>query len=578
MLSIRTREVHGRPQESEGACGRRYSVLPLTRTGRHWRPAPGDYTSNGRIPFTLRIGVTGHRLLTQPDALVVLIQEALRRLAEDLCGARYEAVALVAVSALAEGADRLVAEQVLEEPNARLEAVLPMPVREYLRDFEAAASKRRFKTLLAEARETWRAPKVASREEAYELASRHVVDVSDAVIALWDGQPGRGRGGTAETVAYARARGVPIAWIRTDENPVLFLQLHRTQRQLIRQGADQLREYNTSAISREVIQSRVKAQYDRLMHALDVDQASGALRASVESAANWLLPHFVRADFLAVRLQRRFRVLSSAMFMMAAVSVAIVAVQDNFLPTENWLVIFEVALLSCLVAIPLLNRRWHLHDRWISYRFLAERFRSAYFLALAGTGDRRQRPATLTFIADASESWIERALAEVTSRRPQLELADIQGTRRFLSRHWLENQVSYHSKLAKRHHRAEERIFRATGALFAVTMIAAILHMLRIGDSAGHASNWPLLFVVLSISIPALGAALHGIGAQRQYRRHADRCHRMSMLLGQLRVELDGANDIRTIQELAAETERIMREENNDWFGAMRFYDMELIT
>jgi hypothetical protein len=29
---------------------------------------------------------------------------------------------------------------------------------------------------------------------------------------------------------------------------------------------------------------------------------------------------------------------------------------------------------------------------------------------------------------------------------------------------------------------------------------------------------------------------------------------------------------------VAAATEQVMREENSDWFGVMRFHDMELIT
>jgi hypothetical protein len=33
------------------------------------------------------------------------------------------------------------------------------------------------------------------------------------LIALWDGQPSRGKGGTAEIVAYARQRGIPVVWI-----------------------------------------------------------------------------------------------------------------------------------------------------------------------------------------------------------------------------------------------------------------------------------------------------------------------------------------------------------------------------
>lgn len=38
------------------------------------------------------------------------------------------------------------------------------------------------------------------------------------------------------------------------------------------------------------------------------------------------------------------------------------------------------------------------------------------------------------------------------------------------------------------------------------------------------------------------------------------------------------AESLEELRKAAAETERIMREENSDWFGVMRFHDMELIT
>jgi hypothetical protein len=39
---------------------------------------------------------------------------------------------------------------------------------------------------------------------------RAVVDRSDVLMAVWDGQPARGLAGTADVGAYARERGVPV--------------------------------------------------------------------------------------------------------------------------------------------------------------------------------------------------------------------------------------------------------------------------------------------------------------------------------------------------------------------------------
>ena len=101
--------------------------------------------------------------------------------------------------------------------DVRLEVALPMDAEEYAKDFQSEASKQEFRCLLAQARDSdrWQAPDGLEREEAYERAGRYVVDRCDALIAVWDGEQSRGRGGTAEIVGYAQKQGVPIAWVHT---------------------------------------------------------------------------------------------------------------------------------------------------------------------------------------------------------------------------------------------------------------------------------------------------------------------------------------------------------------------------
>jgi hypothetical protein len=154
----------------------------------------------------LRLGVTGHRSLTHEDdirlAVNVAIDQAL------LTGPA--GTALSVVSALAEGADRLVVRECLRRPGATLAAVLPLPIDEYGRDFVTAGSLQDFTDLLAVAATVEIAEEMPTREHAYERAGRLMVEDSDAVIAVWDGRPAAGRGGTADVVAYAQARHVPV--------------------------------------------------------------------------------------------------------------------------------------------------------------------------------------------------------------------------------------------------------------------------------------------------------------------------------------------------------------------------------
>jgi hypothetical protein len=553
----------------------RMTGLAETERSASWWPE-----GEGRLPFALRVGVTGHRTLSDPDALIPAVHAALRGLVERFLGPEADP-ALLVISALAEGADRLVAREVLAGPDAALEAVLPLPAREYLADFADEASRAEFTDLLGRAVRVWQAPPGSSRQEAYERAGRRVVDRSDVVIALWDGQPSRGRGGTATIVSYARDQGIPLAWVNTagSAEPEFCYDQERAVR--VEGAAREFREYNTPAISQ--FAARERAEWQRLQPAADGANQDPAFSRMCESVGRWIIPYFVRADVLASRLERVFNLTSWAMFLAAAAAVVIVAAQVTFAPHETWIAALEVLLLLLLVVAPLVSRRRRLLDRWISYRFLAERLRSGYFLALAGAGDRpagadrHERPA---WSADPTEVWLRRALEEVTARRPEVRLGpgDIGPLRDYLCDRWIRAQIRYHEKSARQQGAWDGRLFAATGVLFAITAVAAFLHLLGWGEHAGEASELGLVLIVLSICVPAVGAAVHGIRTQSEFRRHCQRYQRMARLLRQLEADLSRAESIEWIHEIAADAERMMRAENSDWFGVMRFHDVELIT
>jgi hypothetical protein len=43
-----------------------------------------------------------------------------------------------------------------------------------------------------------------------------MIDAADKLYAVWDGEPARSYGGTADVVAYARERGTPVLVIWPD--------------------------------------------------------------------------------------------------------------------------------------------------------------------------------------------------------------------------------------------------------------------------------------------------------------------------------------------------------------------------
>ena len=142
----------------------------------------------------MRIGVTGHQKLRDSSDWDWVSHEVHRIL---------ESVdpPLIGISSLAAGADQLFASVILQKGGV-LEAVVPFA--EYENIFEETEARDQFHTLLSAASRVEVLVKTGSEQEAYLRAGKRVVDLAEMVLAIWDGKPAAGLGGTADVVRYAR--------------------------------------------------------------------------------------------------------------------------------------------------------------------------------------------------------------------------------------------------------------------------------------------------------------------------------------------------------------------------------------
>lgn len=162
----------------------------------------------------LKIGVTGHRIIENEDSIRIKVREVLKGLKGKLPSNHI----LRVISPLAEGADRIVAEEVLSDnfsQNNQLLAVLPLEIDDYMGDFETFESEKTFKNLINVAREVLIMKETSTREEAYLQVGKYVVEDCDVLIAIWDGKTSRGIGGTAEIVDYAQNINRQVVWINS---------------------------------------------------------------------------------------------------------------------------------------------------------------------------------------------------------------------------------------------------------------------------------------------------------------------------------------------------------------------------
>ena len=185
-----------------------------------------------RPQLALNIGITGHRPNKLGDSGAQMMAAQFRSIADEIEAQvtmiRQEPSAglycagpplLRIVSGLAEGADRIA---VLNAPaNWLCEAVLPMPRAEYAKDFgadPAAPARLEFQHLLTRAVTITEltVPGLEgddARTASYRQLGTFLLGQIDLLIAVWDGGPADGPGGTGELVIAALQTGMPVVWI-----------------------------------------------------------------------------------------------------------------------------------------------------------------------------------------------------------------------------------------------------------------------------------------------------------------------------------------------------------------------------
>jgi hypothetical protein len=153
----------------------------------------------------MKIGVTGHQKLDNPmawDWVETIIRQELDKIQS----------AVTAITSLAIGADQLFASLVMQR-GGQIYAVIPFAG--YERTFSPSHIETYYnilsKSISVEVLKT-----KGTDEDAYLAAGKRIVELADLMFAVWDGKPAKGKGGTADIVAFVIEKKVPLIHI----NPV----------------------------------------------------------------------------------------------------------------------------------------------------------------------------------------------------------------------------------------------------------------------------------------------------------------------------------------------------------------------
>lgn len=299
--------------------------------------------SNGTLsvlrPFWV-IGLTGHRHLSHPEEVGQALVQLLGSLREEIGGD------LGCVSSIAIGADTLFARAACSL-SLPWRALLPAPAAEFREDFEAS-DWRDVEHLLTQAAGIEVRAASSSKEEDYIECGLDMVDQSDLLIAVWDGEPARGMGGTADVVAYARSLGKPLIIL----NPKTL--------QIEREGLDG--------------QPFVDPEIDYLNNLPD----RAATAPPIDSTApENLLRFFRKVDQMAARTAPNVRRWVASSVVMNAGATILVACIIAFTLHLPLLDATAFALTAGAMGVGFYLRYRKVHEQWVHCRVAAEMCRAA---------------------------------------------------------------------------------------------------------------------------------------------------------------------------------------------------------
>jgi len=575
----------------------------------------------------LSVGVTGHRadMLRGGglEALRTSIRDTLELIAAaggDLLETERDCFAAGPcqrrfVSPIADGADQIAAQVALEH-GWELEVILPFERSAYRASLANDRARKTYDELIGRASSVLELPgNPANGLEAYVMTGRATVAHCDMLIAVWDGLPPRGRGGTGEVVQFALGRGTAIIhvpvdtmaeprllWSAFDPAVLTLADDAEITRPVDRENVDALlnallmpppdqqeqRFYKWFRTER-LRNIRARIEYPLLLSAAGVRRFRArdltAHHANAQTRDEWrryragcaeahninapideLEQAYSWADGLATHFAQTYRSGHIFNFILGGLAVCL-GLATFMVPHLK----FEEAGLELLITLAIMlnaiiGKRQEWHRRWLDYRQLAERLRPMRSLKLLGIA-APDPPGTET--NPVPKRWIDWYASGIWRAMPCPSGAIDEDCAARLGEaiaiHEIEPQVGYHLRNAEQIEALDHRLEQISMVLFAATVLVTIATL--IGDAIGaryvdHYGNW---FTLISAGFPALGTAIFGIRFQADFGGDALRSKATAHTLSQIDHELRKRVTLTRAADLSEQAARIMLADLDEW-------------
>ena len=519
--------------------------------------SPGHLDATGSGPsrrlysVPLVVAVTGHRDLVPQE--IPVIRERVRAFLH-VMRTQHPDRDLVLMSPLAEGADRLAAEEALGI-GLPLTVVLPMPRELYLEDFATEGSRAHFHELCARATDVFELPltpgnTVASIRGQGPNRSRQYAQIGvflsahcHVLLALWDGRRSDELGGTSQVVRFHQDDVMPGYTPRaaanrltlTDDESDLVFHVVCSRDRPDGEPEAGLRPLECWWFTRDEHSPRtadLPSKYRRIFDRTDefnreMQRHAGAIAGGgyplLEPARAADLPPglqdideiFTAADWLAAYYQRRTLWTQRATHVFVLL-IGITYVSYTDVVADRVLLFVMLAQMLVAGALGFLATRGGWHRKYLDFRTLAEGLRVQFYWAAAGvTSGNVTKFAHDNFLQmqDPDLGWI-RNVMRVTGTECDVATTENSAGLQFVLRDWIGDER--HGQLGYFRRKTAERLAksRTTERLstFGLWASAATLCVLLFaGSGVLEALRQPLVY--------AVGCVLLMVGVRQAYAK-----------------------------------------------------------
>uniref|UniRef100_UPI00351C28AA hypothetical protein n=1 Tax=Methanomethylovorans sp. TaxID=2758717 RepID=UPI00351C28AA len=324
--------------------------------------------------------------------------------------------------------------------------------------------------------------------------------------------------------------------------------------------------YNKESLKPKEISKLADSRYESF---LSKAPENSLILDSMKSFRDDFMPKYARASLLSKFYQKWYFRAGAMIYVFSALAVATVTLQTLFYPEHPEILWLEVLYMMGILITVYVSNKIGIHRRWIDYRFLAERMRTAIFFTIAGIGH-----APLGYLPYVSKSqqtdyWLVKAFSWIWNtlpQNPQASSMDFSRLKAYMKTFWVEDQLKFYLEKSHENRSTHERYELMGVGMFILTLIAAFLHASKLEHFVlGHEVVNPNVLASFGIILPAIGASLAGILSKREFLKNSARYEQMLSPLKGICKQMDDVKNMDQLIELLEQANDLILRENQDW-------------